>query len=114
MFQTDGKRLIWRYDYESLWIESWGENALRVRGSHTTPLDDYWALLPVEGSSESEITIETDRAFITNGKIKAEIESWGRVTFYNKSGEILLQEFFRDMKDHAAPSPLHVKAREFK
>lgn len=113
MFQTDGSKLIWRYDFETLWIESWGENALRVRGAYTTPVDDYWALLAVEGSAP-EITIEADRASIKNGKIKAEVESWGRVTFYNNAGKVLLQEFFRDMKDHAAPSPLHVKAREFK
>ncbi|HEX2913198.1 MAG TPA: glycoside hydrolase family 31 protein [Chloroflexia bacterium] len=113
MFQTDGKRLIWSYDFETLWIEPWGENALRVRGSQASLLDDYWALLPVE-VIKPEIIIETNRAYIKNGRIKAEIDSWGKVNFYNNSGKSLLQEFSRDMHDRTSPSPLHIKAREFK
>jgi len=33
LFQTDGSKLIYRYDAEELWIEPWGANSLRVRAS---------------------------------------------------------------------------------
>ena len=33
MFQSTGRRLIWRRDAQTLWIEPWGENSLRVRAT---------------------------------------------------------------------------------
>ncbi|MDD3503654.1 MAG: hypothetical protein PHE63_06170, partial [Eubacteriales bacterium] len=57
MFERDGDRLIFRYDAETLWIEPWGDNSLRVRSTKKPEMPDRdWALLPV--SCESEVSVE--------------------------------------------------------
>ena len=46
MFASKDNRLVYTYDAEQLWIEPWGQNAIRVRATkmHTMPQED-WALL---------------------------------------------------------------------
>ncbi|XEC93001.1 TIM-barrel domain-containing protein [Paenibacillus tarimensis] len=119
MFRSDKARLIREYDHEKVWIEPWGANSLRVRASYAAITDDDWALLPAE-HTDAEIEIGTDRATITNGKIKAEITRHGRITFYNQKGEILLRESEhtyqlkyggRELKAHAGGSDFHLTLR---
>ena len=51
MFGICGKRLIRRYDAETLWIEPWGENSLHVRATAEFQMpEELWALLPQEVS----------------------------------------------------------------
>jgi alpha-D-xyloside xylohydrolase len=93
MFYAAHNRLIHEFDHEKVWIEPWGDNALRVRATYATKItDDDWALLPASASSNVGIDIGEDKATITNGKIRAEISRDGRITFYNQKGEILLRE----------------------
>ena len=33
MFRKENDKLIYHYDAEKLWIEPWGENALRIRAT---------------------------------------------------------------------------------
>ena len=51
VFSQVGNRLIWRFDAETLWIEAWGTNSLRVRCTRQAQMDESpWALLePEEG-----------------------------------------------------------------
>ncbi|WP_110929927.1 glycoside hydrolase family 31 protein [Paenibacillus bouchesdurhonensis] len=92
MFRIDGNRLIREYDSEQLWIEPWGNNALRIRASRIPQMNNEdWALLPVN-EGQTEITIEESTATIVNGKIKAVIQRTGQIAIYNQKGEMLLQE----------------------
>jgi len=123
MFTKQGQRLIFTYDAEKLWIEPWGDNALRVRATKMPemPMED-WALLPPE-ETEAEITITSYGASIVNGKIKAELNTAGKITFYNQKGELLLEEYVRNRKEYkfqpgtiptGFASALDIEAREFK
>lgn len=86
-------RLIRQYDSETLWIEAWGENSLRVRSTHEGIMSENdWALLPAP-RTQTVIQITGTEASITNGNIKAEINSTGDLTFFNTEGKILLREF---------------------
>ncbi len=108
--------LYYRYDAEQLIIEPWGNNSLRVRASKMPKMpDEEWALLP-PGKKKSEIMIENYQASIKNGKIKAVINKIGKLTFYNRKGEILLEEYVRNRRDMFADtcSSIEVEAREFK
>jgi alpha-D-xyloside xylohydrolase len=80
-FSKNQNRLVYHYDAETLWVEPWGQNSLRVRGvknaempytSGVTKTD--WALLPQEScaqdSCEASITINDEGAVIRNGKIE--------------------------------------------
>jgi len=92
MFRAEGNRLIWEYDHEVLWIEPWGDNAFRVRAAYACVQEDMdWALLPLQ-PVDAAIDIREDIAEIVNGKIRAEITPKGRVTFYDQTGKVLLQE----------------------
>ncbi|GMB01143.1 glycoside hydrolase family 31 protein [Pelosinus sp. IPA-1] len=115
LFRITGNRLIRQYDSEILWVEPWGDNSLRVRATHMACMQsEDWALLPQEAGN-AKIVIEEQKASIENGKIRAEITTAGKITFYNQKGEVLLQEYVRNRNDiRGFCSALHIDAREFK
>ena len=115
-FEQKGNSLCYRYEAERLVITPWGENSLRVR-AHKMPEmpGEDWALLePAE--TKPVIEVRDDGGKITNGKITAEINLIGKITFTNQKGEVLLEEYVRSRKDLFGPtcSSLEVEAREFK
>ncbi|OKP76164.1 family 31 glucosidase [Paenibacillus sp. P3E] len=91
MFREENGRLIREYDHERVWIEPWGEHALRVRASYSEITDDDWALLPAP-AIKCEVTIDKGKATIVNGNIKAEITDKGQIFYYNQHGKLLLNE----------------------
>jgi alpha-D-xyloside xylohydrolase len=115
LFKTIGNRLIRQYDSETLWVEPWGDHSLRVRATHIACMqEEDWALLPQEAGN-AKIVIEEQKASIENGKIRAEITSAGKITFYNQKGKVLLEEYVRNRNDiRGFCSALHIDAREFK
>ena len=113
-FRVEGNRLIREYNTEKLWIEPWGENSLRVRGTHLRQMqEEDWALLQ-QGAADVEITCEGQIASIRNGKIRADISAGGKITFYNQKNEILLQEYVRNRNNlKEFVSALCIDAREY-
>ena len=62
MFRQENGRLIYTYDGETMWIEPWGENSLRIRATKNRAMEDTdWALLP-QPEQETEIRIESREA----------------------------------------------------
>lgn len=116
MLFSSEDRLVFRYEAEQLWIEPWGENALRVRATKcaSMPTED-WAL-QTPAHTRFDITVDDKEGSITNGKIKANLTARGKLTIRNQKGHILLEEYARHRKDAEDPkcSALNVQAREFK
>ena len=122
MFKTDGKRLIYTYDAETLQLEPWGKDSLRVRSTEARCLpEEAWALLPSEPCGDADIAIEETGARITNGKITASVSMTGKIRFYNQKGALLLEEYARnkkgflpgeDIRMREFASSLNIKARE--
>ena len=116
-FRQEKNTLKFHYDAEELWIEPWGKNSFRVRATKMAEMGlENWALeMPVEDLT-AEIKIEDNFAEIRNGKIRAVISKYGKMTFYNQKGEILLDEYLRNSIDKFADycSALDIEAREFK
>lgn len=116
MLTSEGSRLIFQYDSELLWIEPWGDNALRVRATHegAMPLED-WALSEPT-TSKAIISIDEKEASIVNGGIKANITAGGKITMFNSKGKPILEEYSRNRLDILDPkcSSLNISAREFK
>ncbi|WP_068786340.1 glycoside hydrolase family 31 protein [Paenibacillus phocaensis] len=112
LFERQGNRLIWRGNGETLYLEPWGQDSLRVRSAMMGEvLDTDFALLEPE-SREAEIVIEGHEASIRNGKIQAvlKVSDWTkncRIGFYNQEGRLLLQE----LDGHGC---LNLSARKFK
>ncbi len=88
-------RLQWEEEGELYWIEAYGPDALRFRGTKSLRItDENWNLLP-QPAFVPEISITKEKAIVKNGKIRAEIEARrGRITYLNQKNEILLSEAF--------------------
>lgn len=108
--------LRYRYETITVIVEPWGANSLRVRATKKPAMPDRdWALLKQE-DIEGAIVIDRYQASITNGKITAIINQIGKLWFENEKGEILLEEFVRNLEDmyESTCSALLIEAREFK
>ncbi|MBQ2461697.1 MAG: glycoside hydrolase family 31 protein [Clostridia bacterium] len=98
-FEINGSQLIWRNSGETLVIEPWGPDSLRVRSVLMGDVrDDRFALLdPVPCEDvETAVTDET-HAFVRCGKITAQVEVRGwkqkaHITFVNQHNQVLLEE----------------------
>ena len=117
VFRKENNCLKYHYDAEELWIEPWGDNSFRVRATKMAEMPkENWALSVETEAIMPEIKIEKDYAGIKNGKIEARISRYGKLTFYNQRGEVLLDEYLRNRLDVFAGycSALEVEARELK
>ncbi|KAJ5121798.1 hypothetical protein N7526_008735 [Penicillium atrosanguineum] len=118
MIFSEDEKLVFRFDDQLLWIQPWGDNALRVRATKlaSMPTED-WALLCKPDSHHTMIDIPTDgEASITNGKIKATVSALGKVIIYDSNGTKLLEEYARHRRDPRDPkcSALEIEARELR
>ena len=97
-----------RRRHETLRIEGWGKNGLRVRATENRRFTgEDWALM--EECSHEAVYHEEHRptpdgfgqniAVIENGDIRAEVTEHGRIRFLDKDGKLLLQEHYLSM-DH--------------
>ena len=78
-FETQGDALIFRQNGETVTVEAWMPDSLRVRAGLLSDLEEgSIALLPKE-ETEVSVQIEEWKASITNGKITAvmEVNPWG-------------------------------------
>jgi len=117
IFRQEENCLKFHYDAEDLWIEAWGLNSFRIRASKMAKIEEEnWALTMAPETAKAEIEIKETYAEISNGKIKARISRYGKLTFFNQKGEALLDEYLRNRRDVFADycSALEVEAREFK
>jgi len=113
----ENNRLIRRKGTETLWIEPLGAG-FRVRATRFPVMpDEDRALLPhteiATGNAKAEIT--GDEASITNGSITARINREGWISFHNATGDLLLEEYYRNRDDLSRYCvPLGIPARELK
>ena len=116
-FRNENGILKYHYDAEEVWLEPWGNNSFRVRATKNAEmLDTAWALNQKKMETESDIEIGEDHAEIRNGKIRAVITKYGKLTFYKRDGSVLLDEYLRNRKDKTVDycSALDIDAREFR
>lgn len=114
MLEQQGNRLIYRFDAETLFIEPWGNNALRVRSTREAemPPEDWALARPPE--TAATITIDNGAADITNGKLRAHIDKTGKLRFYNQANALLLEEFVRDMSQRDFTSHMRISSRDLR
>jgi alpha-D-xyloside xylohydrolase len=118
-YTSDGKSLERRYCNETLRIEPWGADSLRIRATCAAGFTgEDWALLPQgegRGAAKPEISIDGDAAVIRNGKLSAEIDKEGKITFKNADGRVLLEEYLRKRDDIMKYcSTLSIASRDFR
>ncbi len=106
VFGQDGAAVEWRGGQETVRIEPWGPDSLRVRGTVWQAVRDGLpgALLPAPPAVNARAEITPDLARVINGRVTAEITAGGRVRFVRTSDRAellaeLVPHFFSD------PSP---------
>ncbi|CAI4213908.1 unnamed protein product [Parascedosporium putredinis] len=104
-FIKESSAISFKYDSETLRVESWGPNAFRVRATHQPVFPaENWALEePV--IAPNDVSIEAgETASIKNGNITATISARGKLLiFNNKTGKPILEEFSRHRLDLMDP-----------
>lgn len=98
MFLKERDRLIRKFDNETIWIEPWGDNSLRVRATLLPEMpDNKWALLDRQEKENDNLKIEikNNEASIKNGNISATFTSRGTIIFRNQKDEVILEEYIR-------------------
>ncbi|MBI9113767.1 glycoside hydrolase family 31 protein [Sanguibacter suaedae] len=118
-FDAEDHRLVWRGDGETLVVEPWGANSLRVRA---TMMGDVlltdWALLE-PASREAEIIVDGETATITTGRITARLRArsgFDEQTGYETSAcslEIVDRHGTVLLKELDAGGSLKLRARAF-
>ena len=85
LFTQEGSALVCRRLGETLRLEPWGENALRVRATMGDGFEDEaWALTEAleNRKSPSAVTLREDGAEILCGSLRAEVNAAGVLSFY--------------------------------
>ena len=110
LFTSETNALIWRNGPETVRIEPWGADSLRVRATHGAAIrSDLPGALGAAppALSDAEIAIGPERAGIRCGLIRADVTAEGQISFTNAAtGAALLSE--------PAPRFIHPPARWFK
>jgi alpha-D-xyloside xylohydrolase len=93
---VQGNRLVRTFDSEILWVEPWGPDAVRVRATSLSGIDESrdWALLP-PAPAGAEVSAGADEGIVVNGAITARLHPGGRLTFTDASGREILAERWR-------------------
>ena len=121
---------------KQLWLEPWGPDSFRVRMSPSHIMDgNDWALteeMPFAPLDAEEITVDTTdpwykgeewakyhsegkKYIVTNGNIKAVINTEGWISYYDKEDNLLTCEYWRNRnRINRYAVPLRVDARELK
>ena len=108
MILTRDNLLIYRYRNETVHVEPWGANAVRVRATKNPAFpENDWALAS-RPSAQAEITVSPEGAVLTNGKIRLSLSNNGKITVNNQKDERILEE---DTRKFCA---LKIEAREFR
>lgn len=94
-FKNDNGALIGHQRNETLRIDPWGVNSLRVRATMNPELTGQNRALNEMADRSSDIQIGKNGANIRNGRISAEINDGGVLTFY-RDGRLILREYYRN------------------
>src|SRR5512136_3044753 len=113
IFQSHDNKLVWQSNHETLQIEPWGRDALRVRATMNAAIrveyngDDLPGALLEPAAMQAHIEIGEAHAVIRNGRIEARLSAQGRLGFFNTTtGAELLEE---EIPHFARPPARHFK-----
>ena len=112
-FDYTSSSLRARYGNETILIEAWGNNALRVRSTYNNKFSDESKALSY-AESNAEVKTSEDKAIIKNGKISCVVHKNAWMEFF-KDDKSILKEYSRSFNGANEHSPcLNVHARDFK
>src|SRR5262249_53835045 len=96
-FTRDADRLVWRHKDQTLWVEPWGPDCLRVRATVLSEMPQRdWSLLPATSTKrKTKIDARSSSSQLINGRLTATINAKGLVQFFKDAGkQPLVEEIF--------------------
>lgn len=96
----DKNALIMKKAGETLRVEPWGRNSLRVRATVLSAFSGKDHALDAPAHYDADITVSEDYAKITNGRISCSIDNGGRLSFFDGDRKILAER----ARNHMAPA----------
>jgi alpha-D-xyloside xylohydrolase len=122
-YTVENTRLICKQAWETLIVEAWGKNGLRVRATRRAKVTGQdWALLPkdqlLDGGAPADsvrIHVDGEAARIACGDLECRISAEGWLSFWNGAGQLLFEEYWRNRNriDRFA-LPLNIAARQLR
>ena len=105
-FHEEDGELIWQKNHETVQIQPWENDSLRLRSTISPEIEERrWALLNNPVKIKPQIEINEEGAVIKNGKIKAKISLDGRITFLRSAdASIILEEQYPGHGAHPYPA----------
>ena len=116
MFYEAKNALVLKKGNETLLIEPWGKDSLRIRSTLERDfIDQDWGLIQKVAVCQAKIEKTEQGASITNGRLTAKLNNNGVLSFY-KDGQRFLHEYFRAYDPQATKHSncTKVVAREWK
>ncbi len=112
-FTFQENALLARRGHETIRIEGWGEDGLRVRATVSSHFTGEAHALEEEVTSHAEAAYTEGGAVIRSGKLRCFVHENGWMAFY--AGEkLLLKEYYRDFSGANEHSPsMKLAAREY-
>ncbi|WP_318764904.1 glycoside hydrolase family 31 protein [Lactiplantibacillus carotarum] len=106
-------------DGETIEVRPWGVNSFRVRSTKYPSFTDRKNALTMPISAQPtgvdiQISDSQSSGRITYGKITAEFNYYGNLTFYNDKGTVLLKGWQRTRTDFPAPHADDIVPKRFK
>ena len=98
MIRTDNTGITILREGENVQIEPYGKHIIRVRAAAGEIQDLNWTLLE-PGEAEAEIRTTEKEAVLINGDIQVKVTEDGKISFWNRKEELLLQELWRNERD---------------
>ncbi len=96
MFIRKDQALIVKHAGETLRIEAWGKDSLRIRSTMYPSFSEHdWALTQTPQDSDSVIERNENEAVIRNGRISAKVNPQG-VMEIQKDGKMIFREYYRN------------------
>ncbi len=109
--------LRYSYNQETVLMEAWGPDSVRIRAGKGVDFPkENWALSARPEAPGAEVTITETGAELRNGKLLLQLTNGGKISVFHSSGTLLLEEFCRNRRDVCDPrcSALEVEGREFR
>jgi alpha-D-xyloside xylohydrolase len=93
--QIVGQNMVWHCQQETLVIQPWGLDGVRVQATLFDQLQNVPHALAVEPlpAYATKIALTSEGAILQNGKVQVEMDKDGRLSFFNaRTGDLLLTE----------------------
>ncbi len=130
IYEKEGS-LYYAFDNETVRIDAWGKDAVRVRATRNHGFTAHDWALDAADKGQGRITLHEDagaggqvyanmysgknlsNGVLENGRIRVEVNADGVLSFYNQKDRLLLQENWRRLRDEPSMA-LDIPGREYK